>query len=61
MFQVDSRGKLLDFHEGKYTDFRPFAAELRGKPIYVLSDEKRVLQNAYRPGHGVCKTRPRYR
>jgi signal transduction histidine kinase len=43
MFQVDSQGTLLGFHEGKFIDFRPFARELMGKTIYVLSDEKKVL------------------
>jgi signal transduction histidine kinase len=43
MFQVDNHGTLLGFHEGKFADLRPFATELLGKNIYVLSDERKSL------------------
>ena len=43
MFQVDSRGTLLGFHEGKFTDLRPLATELLGKTIYTLADEKKNI------------------
>ncbi len=51
MFQVDSHGTLLGFHEGKFSDLRPFATELLGKSIYTLSDEggdvpRRVLDQS---------------
>ena len=43
MFQVDSRGTLLGFHEGKFSDLRPLATELLGKTIYTLADEKKNI------------------
>jgi signal transduction histidine kinase len=43
MFQLDSEGNFVGFHEGRYFEHRPFFTELLGKNIYDLSSEKHLL------------------
>lgn len=43
MFQLDSEGNFIGFHEGRYAEHRPFFTDLLGKNIHVLSSEKHLL------------------
>jgi two-component system, LuxR family, sensor kinase FixL len=43
MFQLDSAGNLVGFHEGKFTENRSFFASLLNKNIYTLSREEQLL------------------
>jgi two-component system, LuxR family, sensor kinase FixL len=43
MFQLDSDGNLVGFHEGRFTEHHAFFARLLGKNISLLSTEKRLL------------------
>jgi PAS domain S-box-containing protein len=43
MFQVDKSGTLLGFHAGRFAALQGLLAEVVGKNIFILSDEKGVL------------------
>jgi signal transduction histidine kinase len=43
MFQIDKKGILLGFHEGKFMDLRWLSKELTGSHIYALSDSKKII------------------
>jgi signal transduction histidine kinase len=62
MFQIDSEGTLLGFHEGKYTFLSGLLKDLLGTKIYRLSDEmnylpRRVLDQSLRYGRRALGTR----
>ncbi|MBA4418768.1 MAG: hypothetical protein C0392_12800 [Syntrophus sp. (in: bacteria)] len=43
MFQIDKKGILLGFHEGKFSGLRWLSKELTGSHVYALSDDKRII------------------
>ncbi len=43
MFQVNGAGVFLGFHAGKFTELGKTLKGLIGKPIYILSDERKMV------------------
>jgi len=43
MFQLDTSGTILGFHEGKFTELLDLLEELVGRNVFILSDEKGLL------------------
>lgn len=43
MFQLDSEGNLIGFHEGRFTEHREFFLGLMGKNLRSLAEGKRLL------------------
>jgi signal transduction histidine kinase len=43
MFQVNGDGVFLGFHKGKFAELEKILKGLIGRPVYVLSDEKKML------------------